>query len=148
MYIRRRLSPQQQQENISRKQFGEFLEQNEWVTDDISPDLGEDILVRVYKDGVSTGLSFYTQLKSVDDIEKFITKNRKISYPFEVKDLEHWDAQAVTVILVVWDVGKRQGWWIGISDAIQYLLNNNPEWKNKETVTFIFPSKTSLRKKV
>ena len=54
-----RMSPQQQQENISRKQLGEFLETHGFVTGDITPDLGEDILVRIYDKGISTGLSFY-----------------------------------------------------------------------------------------
>ena len=65
-----RLSREQKQENISRPQFREFLERHEWVTGDITPDLGEDILVRIYEDGISTGLSFYVQLKSTDDIKK------------------------------------------------------------------------------
>lgn len=39
-----RLSPQKVQENISRKQLGEFLESHEFVTVDITPDLGEDTL--------------------------------------------------------------------------------------------------------
>ncbi len=86
MSLTPRLSPQKVQENISRKQLGEFLESHEFVTVDITPDLGEDILVRIYYKGVSTGLSFYIQLKSVDSVEKHLLKSGDISYPFEVKD--------------------------------------------------------------
>lgn len=127
MSLKPRFSPQQQQENVSRKQIGEFLELHGFVTGDISPDLGEDILVRIYDKGVSTGLSFYVQLKSADDIEKYHLKSGDISYPFEVKDLEHWDAQAVTVVLVIWDVNRKQGWWMWINDSIQFLQDNNPD---------------------
>ena len=134
MPSKRRLSPQQQQENISRKQFEEFLEQHEWVTSDISPDLGEDILVRIYRDEVSTGLSFYVQLKSVDDIRKHTLKSGKISYSFEVKDLEHWESQATTVILAVWDVQQKRGWWIWNNDAIEFLSKKNIEWREKNKV--------------
>lgn len=42
MKKRRRLSHQQIQENISRNGFAELLERHEWVTGDVSPDLGED----------------------------------------------------------------------------------------------------------
>ena len=134
MSTRRRKSPQQQQENISRKQFEVFLEQHEWGTYDIFPDLGEDILVQIYEDGVSTGISFYVQLKSVDDIQKHTLKSGEISYSFEVKDLEHWEAQATVVILAVWDVQQKRGWWIWINDAIEYLSRNNSGWKSKKKV--------------
>lgn len=139
-----RHSPQQRQENVSRKQFEAFLEAHEFVTGDISPDLGEDILVRIYDKGVSTGLSFYVQLKSVDSIEKHLLKSGDISYPFEVKDLEHWAAQAVTVFLVIWDVKQNQGWWIWINDAIKFLQENNPDWEQKETANVHLLSKNQL----
>ena len=134
MPSKRRLSPQQSQENISRKQFEEFLEQHEWVTGDISPDLGEDILVRIYEDGISTGLSFYVQLKSVGDIRKRTLKSGFISYPFDVKDLEHWEAQATAVLLAVWDVQQKRGWWIWINHAIEFLSQSNAGWRGKSEV--------------
>lgn len=139
-----RHSPQQRQENVSRKQFEAFLEAHEFVTGDISPDLGEDILVRIYDKGVSTGLSFYVQLKSVDSIEKHLLKSGDISYPFEVKDLEHWAVQAVTVFLVIWDVKQNQGWWIWINDAIKFLQENSPDWEQKETANIHLLSKNQL----
>ena len=141
-----RMSPQQQQENISRKQLGEFLETHGFVTGDITPDLGEDILVRIYDKGISTGLSFYVQLKSAEDIEKYLLKTGEISYPFEVKDLEHWAVQALTVFLIIWDVKQKQGWWMWINDAVQFLQENNSDWNQKETVNVHVPSKNKLNK--
>jgi hypothetical protein len=79
---KQRYSPQQQQENISRKQFEEFLEQHQWITNDVVPDLGEDILVRIYDKGISTGLSFYVQLKSTSNLKKHLPKSGAISYPW------------------------------------------------------------------
>jgi hypothetical protein len=139
-----RYSPQQRQENISRKQFEAFLEEHEWITGDISPDMGEDILVRIYEDGVSTGLSFYVQLKSVATIEDHLLKLGDISYPFKVKDLEHWEAQTVAVVLGVWDVEQQQGWWLWIGDAVQFLSENNPEWRSKDKVNVHIPFKNAL----
>mgnify|MGYP001493751819 FL=1 len=86
---RRRDSSQDKQERVSRKQFGEYLEQNEWITADIVPDKGEDILVRIYDNGKSTGLSLYIQLKSVLIVENLKLKSGVVSYSFEVADLEH-----------------------------------------------------------
>jgi hypothetical protein len=139
-----RYSPQQKQESVSRKQFEAFLAAHEFVTGDISPDLGEDFLVRIYEKGVSTGLSFYVQLKSIDSIEKHILQSGNISYPFEVKDLEHLAAQVVTVLLVVWDVKQNQGWWIWINDAIKFLQKNNPGWEQNETANIHLPSTNQL----
>jgi hypothetical protein len=136
-----RHSPQQKQENVSRRQFEALLEAYEFVTADISPDLGEDILVRVYDKGVSTGLSFYTQLKSVANINNYLLKSGDISYPFEIKDLEHWGNQAVTVFLVIWDITQNQGWWIWINDAIRYLQEHNPSWRKNETANVHLSSK-------
>lgn len=137
--MRRRLSSQQRQENISRMQFREFLEQHEWVAGDVSPDLGEDILVRIYEDGVSTGLSFYVQLKSVDAIGRHVLSTGEISYSFEVKDLEHWEAQAITVILGIWDIQQERGWWIEINQAIQFLNDNTPVWRSQKTAAVHIP---------
>lgn len=144
MSLKPRFSPQQQQENVSRSQLREFFELHGFVTGDITPDLGEDILVRIYDNRVSTGLSFYVQLKSAEDIEKYLLKTDEISYPFEVKDLEHWAAQAVTVILIVWDVNRKQGWWIWINDAIKYLQEKSPDWKQHDTANVHLPSKNKL----
>ena len=146
MGLKRRHSLQQKQENISRKQFETFLETHEFITGDISPDLGEDILVRIYDQGASTGLSFYVQLKSVDSIEKHYLKSGNISYPFEVKDLKHWEIQAATVILVVWDIKVGQGWWIWIGDAIKFIQETNPEWTRNKTVNIHLPSKNQINK--
>lgn len=132
------------QENISRKQFGEFLEKNGWVTSDIYPDLGEDILVRIYQNGVSTGLTVNIQLKSVSDIANYQLVSGSISYPFEVKDLEHWEAQSTLIIMVVWDITMRVGWWISIKDAITYLQNQSINWRSKKVVKVHIPSANRL----
>jgi hypothetical protein len=77
-------SNQQRLERISRKQFGELLERNDWIIDPIDPDMGEDVHVRIYEDGHSTGISVYVQLKSTDKIEKFVLKSGPISYPIYI----------------------------------------------------------------
>lgn len=142
--MKRRHSPQQRQESVSRRQFEAFLEAHEFVTGDISPDLGEDILVRVYDKGVSTGLSFYTQLKSAENINDYLLESGDISYKFSVKDLEHWSNQAVTVFLVIWDIKQNRGWWIWINDAITYLQEHNSDWRKNKTANVRLPSKNEL----
>jgi len=141
MSIKKRYTRQQQQENISRKQIGEFFESHSFITGDIFPDLGEDILVRIYEKGSSTGLSFYLQLKSTDNINKHTLRTGDISYQLETKDIEHWSAQTPTVIIGVWDVNLEQGWWIGINEVIKFLEKEKPKWKENETVNIHIPLK-------
>jgi hypothetical protein len=136
---RKRYSPQKKQEQVSRKQFEAFLEQHEWITGDIEPDLGEDILVRIYRDGISTGLSLYVQLKSVKSIAAHQLATGEISYNFDVNDLCHWDVQALMVVIVIWDVSQSAGWWISITDAIQYLNHFNPGWRYNHSAAVRIP---------
>ena len=58
----RRLSPQLEQEARSVAQFKEAMAGSNFFLPE--RDLGEDLLVQLYDDGISTGLSFYAQLKS------------------------------------------------------------------------------------
>jgi hypothetical protein len=144
MVKRRRYSFQQKQERISRRQFQEFLEPHEWITDDIDPDLGEDIFVRIYDKGISTGLSLYVQLKSVLYIDDHQLGSGEISYSFKVKDIDHWDAQIPTVFLVIWEITREIGWWIWICDVIGYLNKNIPDWHKQKNVNIHIPIENIL----
>src|SRR4051812_26037884 len=116
----RRFSKEQQQENLSRRQFCERLDLSGWIPSGVETDMGEDLLVRIFDEGETTGLTFYVQLKSTADSGKRLhRKTRTIAYPLAVKDLEHWEKQATLVVLVVWDVEKREGWWQSIPTIIQ-----------------------------
>lgn len=137
--VRKRYSSQKKQEQVSRKQLEVFLEKHEWITGDIEPDLGEDILVRIFRDGVSTGLSLYVQLKSVREITKHQLSTGDISYDFDTDDLGHWEVQTPMVILVIWDVTQSVGWWISINDAIKYLDRFNPTWRSNNTAAVRIP---------
>lgn len=103
-----RYSAQQKQENISKPQIEEFFESHNFITSPVTPDLGEDSLVRIYENGVSTGLSFYLQLKSTSNIQKHTLKSGEISYVFRTKDIDHWACQNVSVLLVIWDISQKK----------------------------------------
>jgi hypothetical protein len=137
-------SDQQQQERISRGQCKTYFEKHEWITGDIDPNLGEDFLVRIYEKKVSTGISIYLQLKSVQSIDQHKLASGPISYGFEVKDLIHWEAQATPVFIVIWDINQEKGWWIFIKDAIRYLNDNSPDWKQNRGVNVHIPYENVL----
>lgn len=116
----RRRTSQQRQEQLSRAQFRAVLA--DWVCQDPTEDLGEDFLVSIYDDGVSTGLSFHVQLKSVADLStKAPTSASNIHYSLDVKDLLHWEDASPPVVLIVWDVEKSDGYWRDIPSILDEL---------------------------
>lgn len=136
----RRLSQEQQQEYISRDQFASRLSEYGWLTDDISRDLGEDFLVRIYDKGVSSGLGFLAQLKSVSDLGEYEIQGGYTSYRLEVGDLLHWEVSAVPVLVVIWDVSRQFGCWIGVPEAIEDLNKRRPVWREQKTARVRIPS--------
>jgi hypothetical protein len=136
----RRYSREQQQEDLSEGLFKARLAEVGWPCDRLGRDLGEDLHVRIYDDGASTGLSFYVQLKSTAKAERLTRrKTPALAYKLEVKDLLHWEVQATLVVLVVWDVEKRAGWWRPIPEIVKELDKTNKGWRNKKTATVSVP---------
>jgi len=140
-----RLSKEQQQEYRSRNQLASCFDDYGWIRDPISRDLGEDFSVRIYDEGTSSGLAFLVQLKSTENIGTFeISNSQIISYRLYVKDLVHWEASVIPVLIIVWDVIQSTGRWMSVYDAIQDLDNRNPSWRTQKTVRVHIPSANKL----
>jgi len=139
----RRLTAQQLQENRSREQLAERFDEYGWLPEPITRDLGEDFLVRIYDEGVSSGLSFFVQLKSTQDLTRNQLRSGRVSYPFKVKDIEHWEASAVPVFLFVWDVNDRRGCWCEVWEAIRQLNDSRPNWRHQKTARVRMPQSNS-----
>lgn len=132
-----RFTPEKQQELISRYQFCECVVEFGWIP--VAPeDLGEDFIVHVYFERQATGVSFYIQEKSVTNLYKR-RKNDFLPYPFEVKDLKHWDNFAQPVVLVVWDINLREGRWVLLKDAIEYIDQARPKWRTQKKTQIYIP---------
>ncbi|MFT3771925.1 MAG: DUF4365 domain-containing protein [Minicystis sp.] len=111
-----------------------------WIPSGIDTDMGEDLLVRIYDGGESTGLSFYVQIKSIADSGKRQhKKTATIPYSLDVKDLKHWEKQTSLVVLVLWDVEKQQGWWQPVPEMIKALDAAGKGWRKKKTATVAVP---------
>jgi hypothetical protein len=129
-----RYSKQSEQEAISRAQLDELLSNFGWVVNAIARDVGEDFVVQIYDDGISSGITFYVQLKSVEKYTRYRLKSGLISYPVEVEDLQHWYSSAVPVIFIVWNVKAKEGYWIEVKEAVNQLNKRNPDWQGKNKV--------------
>ena len=134
-----RKSAAQQQENRSKHQIRDCFEAYGWTSDIIETDLGEDIQIHVYHDGVASGVNFYVQLKSITNLYDRRKDSLLIYRNVEVKDLLHWEGFALPVILVVWDIQLKEGKWIHIQDELPQIDEAKPSWRTQQKVTIKFP---------
>lgn len=137
----RRLAPETAQEKRSKGQFIERMGEVGWNEFRPETDLGEDYAIQIHDGGASTGLSFYVQLKSIQDAQQRRPKGgaEELRYRLEVKDLERWEVQTTPVVLVVWDVRARRGYWQMIPKIVADLDRDNQGWREKKTVTVSVP---------
>lgn len=136
----KRITYQQKIGNKGQLQIAEMFTQYDWQPRPLSPDLGEDLIVDIYDNGVSAGLAFYVQIKSSEDISKFQIKNGNFSYLLEVKDLMHWQDYLPPVFILLWDTSKRYGHWIMANEIIKELDKENPKWRKQNKVKVRLPS--------
>ncbi len=133
-----RYSPEQQQEDRSEGQLKDRCAEFGWPLDRVNRDLGEDLRVRIYDEGASTGLSFHVQVKSTAD-SAALKRSATLICDLEVKALLHWEVSATLVVLVVWDVKMRTGWWRPIPEIIKDLDATTKGWRNKKTAAVSLP---------
>jgi len=140
----RRMTPQQNQETLSRSQFEGAI--SGWVWNPHTNDYGEDYTVSIYEDGRSTGLTFLAQLKSTTDWRSFVPQGSpdEIHYSLEVKDLQHWADTAPPVVVILWDVQEVCGFWQTVPAILEALRTQNPSWQSQGTATVAIPIKHTL----
>ncbi len=128
---------QKQQERISRRQLCERLDEFGWIATPPDEDLGEDFIVHIYLQGRATGVTFHLQLKSVTNLNER-RKDDFLVYAFEVKDLKHWEAFSLPVVLMVWDVELREGRWALVDDVISEMDRRRPNWRDKKSKVRVY----------
>lgn len=136
----RRYSREQQQEDRSAVQLEARCNELGWLCDRVGRDLGEDLNVRIYDEGASSGLNFHVQLKSTANSAALKRKrSADLAYKLEVKDLLHWEVSVTLVVLMVWDVEKQTGWWRPILDIIKDLDTTAKGWRKQKTIAVSVP---------
>jgi hypothetical protein len=137
MHKPRRFTEAQKQEAHSRKQLEECFLSMGWLAS-VPPDLGEDFIFTVYFDGIAAGVTFYVQLKSITNLDQR-KKGDSLPYRFATKDLEHWQPFLLPVVLIVWDVNRKEGRWVLADSAISDLDKRFPRWRTQKTATIYLP---------
>lgn len=89
-----------------------------WVAEPLHKDYGEDLHVRIYKDGRATPLSFFVQVKS----SKTATKRGGESYisvKVKTSHLRHWNGFLEPVFVVFHDAKTGANYW----ESVHYYLD-------------------------
>lgn len=138
----RRLSHEQQQEYVSLDQCSARLSTYGWIRNELKRDHGEDVLIHIYEDGNSTGLTFLLQCKSTTDLASLTLKRDPdtLSYDFEVADLVHWSISTSPVVAMLWDVRQQEGRWLLVADAIRQLDARSNRWRHRASAAVHIPA--------
>jgi len=129
---RRRKVWQHDTENVSEGQICEYFHRLGWDVDRFGKDYGEDLFVRIFEEGASTGKSFFVQLKGTNNIQQYALRTRVFSYSVDVVNLLQWHRNQFPVIFVLWDIEQRVGYWLHIQSYVDKRLKKGPLWLKQE----------------
>jgi len=93
--------------------------------DRFGKDYGEDLFVRIFENGVSTGKIFFVQLKGTGNTQQYTLKTGSFSYVVDLVSLLQWHRSQFPVIFVLWDTEQRVGYWLHIQPYVDRLLSKN-----------------------
>ena len=116
-------------EGRSEAQLSDAFKSVGWEVERLKHDYGEDLFARPFKDGNPTGHDFFIQLKGTNDIEQYRLSDKKwLSYPIELVNLSQWYSFTLPVILIVWDITNRIGYWVQVQPFIRQKLEKDYDW--------------------
>jgi hypothetical protein len=85
-----------------------------YVAEEPNRDYGYDLVLFTYTEaGEIENGSVLFQFKATDEFDKYlISEGKVISFPIERQHVELWRDEPLPVILVVYDVGREQAYWL------------------------------------
>lgn len=106
-------------EDRSRARLHTIFENCGWVVEDIDKDYGEDLLVRIFRDGVATPLKFFVQAKASDNLAHHTSK-RNDTFHLNVSSdhVRQWNKFLEPVILTLWDSRSGDTYWVCVQDIV------------------------------
>lgn len=118
-------------EDLSRSKLSEVFSSVGWTVQNLDQDYGEDILVRIFENGEATPWSFFIQLKSTDNIDKYVSRDGKeVQYPIKTDHAQHWERFWEPVILVVFDASSQVSYWGIIQNILEKQQSHQKSFKS------------------
>lgn len=107
-----------------------------FVVDDLHEDYGEDMLVRVFRDGRATPYSFYVQVKA----QERSSVGRVPSVRVSRRHAEHWARLTSPVLLVLWTAADDVLIWESVRHALRAYRGD----KTSRTMSLRLPPENRL----
>lgn len=116
--------------DVSVDQLKECFHRSGWVVIPMvtGEDYGEDFFLRIFHKGNPTGHDFYIQLKGTKKVAAYRLKSGELSCPIEAITLAQWHDFPIPVVLVLWDIERRVGYWQHVQPFIEECLKKKPRW--------------------
>ena len=117
----------------------------DWTVERLKKDYGEDLLIRIFKNGKATQLSFFVQAKSTDNIQKYQRSDgTSFSYPVQTKHIEHWATFWEPVIITLWDSKKDVTYWACIQTFVEGQAHDRKAKRTHKTLRVTIPKCNTL----
>src|SRR5262249_5135795 len=134
-------------EDHSRNCLHEIFIRQGWTVENLTKDYGEDLLVRIFSNGLATPLTFFVQAKATDNISKYLNKaGTLLTYPISTNHLKHWKRFWQPVILTVWDSRSNTTYWECIQTHCEALAKKQGLRGNAKTIMVPIPTNNMLDK--
>jgi len=112
-------------EDISRGRLRKALvDDRGWVIEDLHKDYGEDLFVRIFKDGRATPLAFFVQAKASDNV--VFDKRKRSSVRVKTALLRNWSMFWEPVFVTLYDAKRDITYW----EEVHYYLQT-PEGRER-----------------
>jgi hypothetical protein len=98
-------------EDLSRNRLRDAFNGVGWTVEDLRKDYGEDLLVRIFDNGIATPLSFFVQAKGTDAIQNYASATGPIFVPLKREHVNHWREFSEPVIVALWDSKADRIYW-------------------------------------
>jgi hypothetical protein len=97
-------------EDLSRNRLRDAFNGVGWTVEDLREDYGEDLLVRIFDNGIATPLSF-VQAKGTDVIRNCVSGTGPIFVPLKRGHVNHWIEFSEPVFVALWDSKADPIYW-------------------------------------
>lgn len=115
-----------------------------WTIQELANDYGEDFLVRVFENGVTTPWCFFVQSKATDHMAKWLSKDGAlIRVRVDVEHVRHWQQLWQPVVLTVFDSKTETTYW-QIVQSLMVDVNREPGQCVSKTIALPVPTENRL----
>lgn len=113
-----------------------------WVCNELLSDYGLDFAITIVENETISTNNFFVRLKGTNSIK--ILKDF-VNYDLGTRYLKLYKENVIPIILILFDITSKQGYWIIMQEYIREILEpNKPNWENLQVVRIKIPIQNKL----